>query len=158
MKAQAVFEFIIAALVFLSLVMYIFNYMNTTFLSYENEHAATKMESEALRISEVLVRTNGSWVSGTPRSPGLEKDWPVLDSQKISWLNASCKGSYNSLLRTLDIDPMTGGLDIDITEMGTGKNLVECQKSLPEGIPYAHARRVALSESGKLLRIDVYVW
>ncbi len=157
MKGQAVFEFVIAAILFFAIVFYIFNQVNGTVYAYQNERNINSLEAAAMRISELLVHTKGVWSSGIPLSPGLEEDWPVLNTTKILRLNSSCNSDYEGLARMLGIDPERNSLDIIITEFN-GNVLADCPKTLPDGIPYAHARRTALSESKSLLRVDVFVW
>ncbi len=157
MKAQAVFEFMIAFIIFFAVILYTLNHLHSTVWMFSNEYYVNALETKALQISELLVTSPGIWESGFPKSPGLASKWPILNSTKIQWLNTSCTNNYQNILKSFEINSTKNGLKITITEIGNSKPLLDCG-ILPENKIHASMRRIALSETGKLLRLEVSVW
>ena len=151
-------EFIIAALLFFAIIFYTLNYLNTTVWTFDQDHYANFLESRSTQISEILLTSPGVWESGIPKSVGLAGKWPELNTTKISWLNDSCHSDYRNLMSLLDIDPDLHSADIDIIEEGNPSGLVQCERSHPDGVQSATTNRVALSDSGNMLRIEVTFW
>jgi hypothetical protein len=158
MRGQSVLEFIIAAIFFFAIIFYTLSYLNSTVWTFDQDHYANFLDSRSTQISEILVTSPGVWESGIPKSVGLAEEWPVLNSTKISWLNNSCHSDYQNLLRTLEIDPGLHSIDIDIIEEGQPEGLVQCEKTPPDGVQSASTKRIALSDSGKILKIGVAFW
>jgi hypothetical protein len=160
MKGQLVFEFVIAAMFFLGIIMYTINYLNSTVFLYSSDYYVNTLESKAWQASEVLVRNEGVW-SGSPPSMvpsvmGLAEDWPVLNESKIQGLNQFCVNYRSDVMRLLDINPELHGIRLEINESG-GSSLLECG-SLPRGIQSAMVSRFGVSESGNLLKVRVWYW
>lgn len=161
MKGQLVFEFVIATLFFLAIILYAVNHINTTVFRYSGEHQSSISESRAWQISELLVRSPGIWNAGYPDSLGLAEKWPRLSESKISDLNTLCSSDMDYVLGLLDIDPDFNGIKIEIKKYdGSGESLVmECGR-LPKGIPNSKATRLAVTEepSDDILKISVWYW
>jgi hypothetical protein len=158
MKGQAVLEFIIASVFFFAIIFYTLSYLNITVWTFDKDHYSNFLDSRSVQISEILITTSGVWESGVPKSAGLVGEYPVLDSTKISWLNNSCNLDYQNLMRILDIDPDLHSVDIDIMEEGNPAGLVQCSKTPPDGAEFATTRRTAISDSGKILKLEVTFW
>ena len=159
MKGQLVFEFVIAAMFFLAMIMYTINYLNNTVFLYSSDYYANTLESKAWQVSEILMRNRGVWSGDPPNMVpsviGLAGDWPVINESKILSLNQFCVNYRSDLMNLLDIDPELHGIRIEINE--SGSILAACG-SLPEGIQNAEVTRFGVSESGKLLRVRVWYW
>ena len=100
-----VFEFIVASLVFFAIIIYILNYINMAVFSYNNEYGISRMESHAMKISELLVKDKGLWNGIIPKRVGLAREWPVLDKTKINNLESYCSNplNYKNLLGLLNL-------------------------------------------------------
>ncbi|HDD72648.1 MAG TPA: hypothetical protein ENG00_00990 [Candidatus Aenigmarchaeota archaeon] len=158
MKAQAVFEFMVAAMFFFAIVFYTLNYINETVWIFRNDNYANTLETKAAQIAEILVMSPGVWdSSGNPVAVGLAKKWPVLNTTKIKWLNNTCKNDYTGLLRKLEVNPLRHSLHIKINEIGNPAPLVDCG-NISHGVMAVNHQRITLSESGNLLKINVWVW
>jgi len=152
-----VFEFIVAAVFFLAIIMYVINHLNLTVSLYGNEYQTNTLESRAIEISEILVKNPGVWDNQVPLSLGLALDWPVLDQAKISWLDSYCDTNYGDLADIMNLDYNVRGFQIEITEDNNPSTLLRCGQ-LARGIINAVVERIALSESGNLLRVTVWTW
>ena len=169
MKGQMVFEFIIAAVLFFAIILYVLNYLNTNVSAFSSDFYIDNLENKAVQISELLIHNKGKWVGGGPLIVGLVQEWPVLNSTKIQWLNDSCStrpgyidllGRFDLLEKPYFIEKPSYNMKIQIkNETST---LLDCaspyRPELPQDIPRANIERFALSEDGSLLIMDVWVW
>jgi hypothetical protein len=154
-KGQMVFEFMVAAVFFLAIIMYVINQLNTTVYLYGNEYRMNTLESRAMEISEILVKNPGVWDNQTPISPGLAVEWPVLNQTRIGWMDSYCRTNYTELAKTMGVGPDLYGFRIEVAE--DEGNLMECGQ-LARGRINAMVERVVLSESGELLSVVVWTW
>jgi hypothetical protein len=158
-KGQIVFEFVIATLFFLAIVMYTITYMNNSVFMHSSEHRLDTLESRAWQISEGLVTGKGVWSGGVPQEIGLALDWPVLNETSISELDTWCGGNWDDFMGLLDVEPNLNNLALSIdkfTDPGE-TNLLECG-SPPQGIPGAGVTRFAVGEDGSVLKVGVWYW
>lgn len=169
-KGQMVFEFIIAAVLFFTIILYVINYLNVNVSAFSSGFYVDDLESKAVQISELLVHNKGKWTGVTPVVVGLAEEWPVLNSTKIQWLNNSCSDAagYIDLLGKFDlvekpylIEKPRYDMKIHIKNE-TGALLLDCaspyRRDLPQNISVANMERFAVSEYGSVLIIDVWVW
>ncbi len=156
-KAQLVFEFVVAVLVFFGIVFYVINYLSWTVVGYSSSFSAENMESEASQIGEMLVLNKGKWSGGEPTVVGLAQEWPVMNSTKISWLNTSCNNDYAGFMGKLDVHPR---YKMKITIRNETSFLADCRWGLamPDNVTKAETKRYAISESGNLLTVYVGIW
>jgi hypothetical protein len=160
MKGQLVFEFIIATMFFLAIVIYTISYMNGTVFDYSAEHTTSVYETRAWQASEVLVRSPGVWTGGVPSSIGFAASWPVLDETKIADLNTWCTGNEEAVYRLLDVDPVYHGLKIEVYEdlPGGEFQLLDCGRK-PDIVTKAGVTRFAVGDAGRnILRLVVWFW
>jgi hypothetical protein len=150
-----VFEFIVAAVIFLAIIMYVINSLNLTVYLYGNEYQTNTLESRAIGMSETLVKNPGVWDNRTPVSPGLAVEWPVLNLTRIGWLDSYCRNNYTGLAKTIGVGPDLHGFRIEVTE--DEALIMECGQ-LARGRVNAVVERIAISESGSLLRVTVWTW
>ncbi len=153
-KGQMVFEFIVAAVFFLAIIMYVINQLNFAVSLYGNEYMMNTLESRAIEISEILVKNPGVWDNQSPVSPGLAVEWPFLNLTRIGWMDSYCNDNYTDLGKMMGVGPELHGFRIAITD---GGNIMECGQ-LARGRINAVVERIALSESGSLLRVTVWTW
>ena len=163
MKGQAVFEFVVATLFFLGIVMYTINSLNTSVGTYSGEHRENVLEINAWRVSEILARSPGIWSGsgGTvPESLGLANEWPVMNESKMGSLVGMCATDMAGVERLLDIDPMFNEIAVRIgKKAGSGEVLMlECG-DVPQGVPYSMVTRFGVSGTdGRLLKMDVWYY
>jgi hypothetical protein len=167
MKGQMVFEFVIAAVVFFGIVLYVINYLNTEMVTYSSDYFTNELESKAVQISELLVHNPGEWESlpvGNAWVLGLAaEEWPVLDDEKISNLGLLCKEDYDGVLELLDMEVSTPygrrlmKAMINITEVGTESVIMECGYE-PVDVTFVSINRFAVTENGKTVKMAVAVW
>ena len=166
MKGQLVFEFVIATLFFLVIVIYTITYLNTTVFAFSDNHYSSMLENNAWQVSEVLVTREGVW-TGTapnmnPEELGLAEDWPVLSEDKIESLNTWCMapGIEEGLAELLDVNPEIHGTAIEIFEnTAAGElNILTCGTQ-PGRVPHAMITRFGVKDTnGNLLKIMVWYW
>jgi len=164
-----VFEFLISAVIFFAIIIYVLNYLNTNISIYSGDFYISDLEGRAVQVSELLIKTQGIWEGNNPVSPGLAIEYPLLNSTKMQYLNGSCgtESGYIDLLEKLDlvekpflIEKPFYNIKIEINE--SGANLLDCSRPslpyLPAGIPTSNVERFALSENNKTLKINVWIW
>lgn len=98
LKGQMVFEFIVAALIFFAIIVYILNYMSSSVFAYNNDYLEISKEAVVVQVSDLFVKDKGEWSMGIPVRVGLAKEWPVLDRVKINNLESYCNTNYNDLM------------------------------------------------------------
>lgn len=164
MKGQAIFEFIVAAVLFFGIIFYVINYLNFQMSAFSNDYFNNELENKAVQISELLVHNPGVWhVDGTPDVVGLSDRWPVLNNSKVNMLDEYCGVSYTQLMEKLDMEttfPYSRRLMkamIEINETGTNRNLLRCGTE-PENITVIKVSRYCVTESGSVARMYVAVW
>ena len=80
-KGQLVFEFVVATLFFLAIVLYSINYLNSSVVVFSAKHHSNLYESNVWQASEVLVKSPGVWSEWVPLEIGLAQKWPVLNEK-----------------------------------------------------------------------------
>jgi hypothetical protein len=167
MKAQLIFEFMIAVVIFFGIVLYVMNYLNGTMAGYSGEFFSESMKSKSGQIGEMLVMNQGNWTpSGGLVVAGLADGWPVLNRTKINWMNAYCNNNYQAFTDNLEISPRNR-LKIVVNETrpdGTVSSLADCPSGQTAGLGKTETRRYVLvpdaSSPGvmNVAVVYVYVW
>jgi hypothetical protein len=164
LKGQLVFEFIVATLFFLAIIMYTINYLSSTVFLYSSDHYTNTLESKAWQVSEMLVRSQGNWFGSgetmTPLAIGLAGDWPELSEDKILSLDNWCPANTKGMMGLLNVDSHIHGMGLEVKKLVSGSEvtLLECG-GLPSGIQNAKVTRFGVSDVDKnLLKVDVWYW
>ena len=164
MKGQMVFEFIIATVLFFSIVFYVLNFLNTQTEIYSADYLTNELQSKGFQISEMLVHNQGIWYDdGSASVIGLSNKWPILNSTKINMLEDYCLNHYDELLEKLDMEMATPygtrfmKIVIEINETGTENEIMKCGYE-PQNITVVRVERYGITEEDKILRISVGVW
>jgi hypothetical protein len=160
MKGQLVFEFVVATLFFLAIVMYTLNYLSSTVFLYANDYNMNTMESKVWQVSEVLVREQGDWSGSPPAFLGLANQWPEMNETKIWDFGTFCLNDELGVMDLLNVDHSVHGIKIEInkTVSGVDQNMIECGV-LPRGLPNTKITRYGISElDGNLVKVRVWYW
>ncbi len=152
-----IFEFLIAAMVFFSIIFYILNYLSTSVATFSSDAYSDVLQSKAMQISELLVRTEGVWINNTPLTVGLVKSWPVMDDSKIAGLDYFCQQNYTGLLGLLGLKEGLYNRTYNVHILINNGDILDCGFP-PRGAQIASVKRYALSEDRGVLAIDVAVW
>jgi hypothetical protein len=96
MKAQLIFEFLIAGIIFFGVVVYAINTMNTNVADFRSRSYIDRLNSKAIKISEILASNSG-----------LAPEWPVFDYEKINEFRGDCNQNYHNLRKKFDLDDTT---------------------------------------------------
>ncbi len=168
-KGQMIFEFMVAAVLFFGIVLYIMSYLSASMASFSDDFHVNTLHSKALAVSELLVHSKGTWAGATPVSVGLMEGYPVLNSTKMNYFGRYCQisGNYRNILRALnliDTPFFMGGAErrfnvrIEINETD-GTSRMQCGSYGGEEI-FAEVSRVALSDNipPRELLVRVVVW
>lgn len=172
MKGQAVFEFIVTVVLFMTIVIFVLNTLNSGVAVFAGDYFTQSLNSKAVAVSELLVRTKGSYSptlpNPTPNSIGLAsgtKGWPVLDGAKITSLQSFCAvdTNYANLLSKLDLiqKPGFGNYEVRIETKVPGtmqQPQVICGSPVPRNVDVAFIKRFGVLETGEIKEIDVWVW
>ena len=166
MKGQMIFEFMVAAVIFIGIVLYIIMYMSGSMGTFSSDYRSNFLESKAVQISEILAHSPGVWVDGEPVQMGLATEWPELDKAKVELLQAYCPGHAGELREMLDLveretflvgeTPVERSYDVWINVSGQ----LDCSTTvIPAGEPKgAHMRRYAVLDDGEAVTLDVWVY
>jgi hypothetical protein len=156
MKAQAVFEFIIASLLMFAIVIYTISYLSSAFAAHHEIATTADLESKAMRVSDMLTGDT---------DVGIFSLWPELDKGKMQGLNNSCDGN-DGYFYTLD------RLGLNETYPAMRYNRLYILASSKDGDIYIDCGRVPVEDAasgqitrfgyvpgdGKLANITVTVW
>ena len=160
MKGQMIFEFMVAAVIFIGIVLYIIMYMSGSIGSFSSEAHSNFLETKAVQISELLVKSPGVWDDGVPVQPGLALDWPVLDPVKVGDFQAYCQdeGNTDDLQEKLGLVERGAFFDRTYSTRIAGAG-VDCSTGTfsPEEPQGAYIRRYAVLD-GETVALDVWVW
>lgn len=159
-KGQAVFEFVIAAVLFFGIIFYVISFLNINMTTYSYQSRKSELESRAAGISEYLLYFN------------LTDEWPILSYQKIKEFQEFCNSpinnmyNYNKLLRDFDMftSRMPGTTNIyqgrvKILLIENGAKLIDCDESVD--MPTSDntvIERYALSENNTIMQLRVIAW
>lgn len=151
MKGQMVFEFLIAAVIFIGIIIFILNILNTNVALFAGDYFVYNMENKVIAASEALVKTMGG--------VGLAKEWPVLDQARI---DAFPNCGTLEVLEGLNLINKPGfgqpyDVRIVINESETSAPLLECGSDAPEGVTTAIIKRFGIL-NGEVVEITVWVW
>lgn len=161
-KGQMVFEFVIATVLFIGVVFYVIFIMNTTMSSYVGSYYKNHLQEEALRVSELLVHSQGVWEDAgggnyVPKLPGLAISWPVLDDTKIEYLSGFCSLNQETFSSAFGLDSGGGAGQVRITISNASGMILSCSSRTPYS-EYAYAERFAFSGNSGLVKVGVSVW
>jgi len=158
MKGQFVFEFLIAGVIFFTVVLYAMNYLNTNVSDFRGKFYTDKLQSKALQISQIL---------GNEKSPlGLVESPSLFSTSKIGNFNATyCDyNGYTGLRRGLELTERTSYGErlhnVNITLVtNTGVSLLQCGYNIPKGTEKAEVERFGvLKEGNELVTLRVIIW
>lgn len=143
-------EFIIAAVIFFSILLYVIIHMNSGLSEYREDFYVNEIQSKAVQISDLLVHNEGIGISG---------GYPVISGSRISSLDAVCRNdySYAGLLETLDLKHRR--IKIQVNESGTGIVLLDCGPDMPEKATNAGMTRFGLLDTtNEAVIISLWIW
>ncbi len=166
-KGQMIFEFMVAAVLFFGIVLYIMSYLSASMASFSDDFHVNTLHSKAFAASELLVHTKGAWSGSVPVSMGLMKEYPMLDGTKMGYMGSYCQGNYRDVQEALGLVDtplfMSGAerrynVRIEINETD-GTPRMQCGSYGGEEV-FASVDRVALSDDPvpKKLLVRVVVW
>jgi hypothetical protein len=149
MKAQMIFEFIVAAVLFIGIVFYIINVLNISVASFGTDFYSNSLQSKVVQVSEHLVYD-------------LSSEWPVLDRTKLDSLQNDCV-DYENFLKKLDLEEKSYGesynINIQINEDGGGE-----WSCTPPGVSYvpnitrAGIKRFGVSDDDDIITLEFWLW
>jgi hypothetical protein len=155
MKAQAVFEFIVAALILFSIVIYTIEYLSTSFAAHHDIAASSDLESKAMRVSGMLLGDT---------DVGIFSDWPTLSKYEMRMLNDSCDGSgYFDVLDKFGLNQTYPVLKYNrlyiIAQSEDGDVYIKCGRVPVEGEASGRVVRFGyIEEDDEIANITVTVW
>jgi len=155
MKGQMVFEFVIAALILFTIVVYVINFLASAMGAYHSRFSGSFLESKAIQISEVLMNDPVE---------GLSYEWPQLDAEKMADFDAGCQDvdSYIALIGDFGLvenEPFEIYHHMSIMVNSTdGTSYVDCGRTPPEMMTRSVVTRFGVLPSGGLATIQVMVW
>lgn len=161
-KGQMIFQFIIGAVIFFSIVLFIIAFLNNTVSGFGSDAAKDTLQAKAMAVSEIIVRGAGVWAGNTPETVGLASEWPALNSTKIRLLAEYCRNDFQGLRGKLGLDERVSdfserGFNARIRISKDGVEMLGCGPETPP-INTGTAERFGVSEDGTLLKIEVFVW
>ncbi|MEM5871581.1 MAG: hypothetical protein QW051_01775 [Candidatus Aenigmatarchaeota archaeon] len=155
-KGQLVFEFVIAGIVFFTILFFSINYLNSNSLTFRENAYQNYLQTKSLQISEILTNENSS-LSLVDSSGFSQNKIDVFN-------NTFCKTSdgYKKLLKDLNLYKDVSSIQIPnnikillITE--DEKILLDCGLNNPKNIQKAEITRINLYNN-KIAKLNVVVW
>jgi hypothetical protein len=165
MKAQLIFEFLIAGAIFFGIVLYGVTLMNSNVSNFRNNFYVDKLNSKAIKISEILASDD--------RFAGLAPNWPLFDAEKISVFVGRCDNptGYQELVNYFELnDKIVYGVEIphffrvEINTSSFAEPII-CGPAVPENVTSVYVERIGVYSSeisadpyGPKLKLKVSVW
>jgi hypothetical protein len=162
-KGQMIFEFIIAAVVLFSIIVYTLTYVNGEVSLFSGNFRSDRMESKVIRLSESLLNPYSHH--------NIVDKWPILDHDKILLFNNTCNNDldiYNDM-ELYEIDPLGGRHNIHLrilaTELTPPKTIIIDCGRLPIDIvdrPLVYeVKRIGIvidPLSGMQIPVEIKIW
>ncbi len=155
MKGQMVFEFVIAALILFTIIIYVLNFLSSMMGVYHARFVGSSLESKAIQVSEVLMNDPVE---------GLSQEWPRLDGEKMSDFDAECQDAdgYMALIKQFGLvenEPFEMYHHMNIMVNATdGTGYVNCGRTPPARMTRSVVTRFGILPSGGLATVQVMVW
>ncbi|MEM5874988.1 MAG: hypothetical protein QXW01_01940 [Candidatus Aenigmatarchaeota archaeon] len=161
MKAQTAYEFYVVFFIFISVVLYLTNYIISYRNIYIKEVKREKIFGEAYKISQFLVNDVGepeNWYLdiNNAKRIGLAystKYFNHISATKVSVFNFYCRNNYNLIKKLLNVD-----VDFSVFLItNDGQVLIDCIR--PFGEETIEIKRIVSLDDGKtygVMKIWVY--
>jgi hypothetical protein len=155
MKGQLIFEFVIAAFILFSIILFTINNLSISMYTYHTTFNSNFMESKAMQISEVLMNDPVN---------GIVSEWPLLSTQKMADFNDTCFYDYIGVLTNFSVIenyPYTNLHHMHIIVNGTdGEIYVDCGRVSLENRTSSMVTRFGFipPPENKIANIRVIVW
>jgi hypothetical protein len=155
MKGQLVFEFVIAAFILFSIILFVISNLSENMNLYHVNFISNFLESRALQISEILLNDPVN---------GIVDEWPVLNEQKMASFNASCNDDYINMLvnfSMIEDMPYPNLHHMHVLVNATdGQEFINCGRTPPANITKATVTRFGFvpPSPGKIALVEVIVW
>lgn len=156
MKGQFVFEFLIAGVIFFTVVLYMMNFLNVNVSDFHAKFYMDKLQSKVLQISEILINE---------KSPlSLVESPHLFNISKIANFESYCNDNYSLLRKDFDLVEKTDYGErfhnINITLVTeSGNFILNCGNTIPAGTEKGEIERLGiLNENNELLKLRVVVW
>jgi hypothetical protein len=158
MKGQFIFEFLIAGLIFFTLIVYTINYLNVNVSDFKSKFYYNRLQSKAVQISEILM--------GEKSTLSLVEDSRFSMAKIQDFNNSYCRqaGDYAKLIDDLYLKERTTyglSLDNDVKIYLSSPNeilLLDCPGIITRsGSPRAEIERLGVLQ-GVTVKLRVIVW
>jgi hypothetical protein len=155
-KGQAVFEFVLAALILFSIVIYVITYLSNSFNLHHNAFESNRLEGNAMRIADYLL---------SDRVGGIAYEWPLLSKSLMASLNSTCNDTagegYFDVLERMNLieeEPYVYYTHMKIMAVGKdGKIYIDCGRTPSEKAKNAVVTRYGVVED-QITKINITVW
>lgn len=143
-------EFVIAAVIFFSLLLYVVLHLNSGFSEYREDFSTSDIWSRAVQVSDLLVHN---------RDLGISGGYPVISNSSLHSLNETCKDRYSYIKFLDDLDLKHRRVKIQVNESLTGNSLLDCGPEIPEKATNAGITRFGLLDTtNEPVIISLWVW
>ena len=159
MRGQFVFEFLIAGLIFFTIVVYTISYLNVNVSDFKSKFYHNRLQSKAIQISEVLMG-GGSYLSIADSS---EFNLTKIQEFNITYCNLSEISTYQNLVNDLHLKEKTvygvfsDNIKIYLYLLSPIEILLDCGPMIPRNITKAEVGRVGVF-NGEMAKLEVVVW
>ena len=163
MKGQFIFEFLIAGLIFFTIIVYTINYLNVNVSDFKSKFYQSRLQSKAIQISEVLMSSESSL--------GLVDDSGFSLTKIQDFNNTYCEIPFNAtkykgklirdfyLYEKVIYSPDEGfPNDVKIIlNSASGEMLLDCGLRIPRNTAKAEIGRVG-TLNREIAKLKVVVW
>ncbi len=157
MKGQFVFEFLIAGLIFFTIVVYTISFLNVNVSDFKSKFYHNRLQSKAIQVSEVLMG-GGSYLSIAESS---EFNLAKIQEFNENYCNLSEISTYQNLVNDLHLYETTVyGVfsdNIKIYLFSPSETLLDCGPAIPRNVTKAEIGRVGVF-NGEMAKLEVVVW
>jgi hypothetical protein len=153
MKGQLVFEFVIAAMILFSIVIYSVSYSVGTVNAFHRGFVSDSLQSWALKVSDTLLNDPAN---------GIVSEWPDISISGMSALQSECSNDYDSVLERFGLARRSSfdrPLHIYVTvEDEGGSGIMTCGDFPPPSLEKATVTRFGRLPSDTFARVEVTIW
>ena len=151
MKGLFVHQFVIAGVLFFTMLLFILNQMDSDTRSFQSNLYLDRLNLKLLQISEIIMSSTDN---------GLLDHYPVFDEKKVENFFDSCSKSPEFLSSIFDLQERTyyGVRNHHLRIiLRTGYGEFSCGKYVPKYVTKAEIRRFGIYK-GKDANLTIVIW
>lgn len=158
-KGQLNIQYLIAFVLFVTVVIYLVFQISNTIPEYKTKSRKNNLKTEAFRLSEILIKTEGhpkNWSPSNVRRLGLIVEPYYFNETKVNYLKDMCKNDYQKLRNLMNIGKKDNPSE-DFRIIFSNGIMFSCGKRTPKGISSVLVERYGYL-NGKTATLKLRIW